>query len=233
MYKKMYLECPSHILPEVDKVIDGHFIIASELERNEEYQNFFLEGRNISPVMLDNGMYETGQPLSWKELKKWVFKIHPNIVFAPDYFCEGEKTFFSWLKAYEDLGTCVGFIPHGKDPNEIVYWIGRCLEVYGQTVIGLTFQHNRPKVLKLIRQRGFHLFNSKWHALGLCSWKEHWELPSWISSYDTVKPLKAAYHGMKVEELPRGIGKWSSKMKIQRMDLVFRNIAAMRRNPNA
>jgi len=234
--KEMYLECPSHILKEIDEVIDGHFVIATELESNPEYRDYFLYGHHTKPLILDNGTYETGTPMDWKQLSSWATMLSVKCVFAPDYFREGRKTFEAWMEVKDFEGANVGFIPQGDTPEGIVYWICMALREVKSSPrplhIGLSFLNDRDKVIKLIEQKGFHLHNVRWHALGLCSWKEHWELPSWISSYDTVKPIKAAYYGMKVENLPRGIGKWSSKMKIQRMDLVFRNIAIMRRNPD-
>jgi hypothetical protein len=55
--------------------------------------------------------------------------------------------------------------------------------------------------------------------------------PSVVRTMDTVKPFKAAYFGYKVEDMPRGLGKWNTRMKLtdEQEALLYRNLAYMHR----
>ena len=236
----MSLEIPHEILDLVHPLVDFHFVIATELRDNPAYHQWYVDHQKYSDrkyIMLDNGLYETGQPMENEELLYYATTIGANAVCAPDWFGDGDRT----LGNLEDFlrgkprHMEVVFIPQGPHALGIVDCLRKALDTYGETInwIGLSFLNDRATVVALIQREGLeHKYNVNWHYLGLRSLDELHHTPWWITSYDTVKPIKAAHFGIEVETMPRGLGKWNSNMKVasENLSLMFRNIAKLRMN---
>jgi len=65
--------------------------------------------------------------------------------------------------------------------------------------------------------------------LGLCRWDEPlgWKQLEPFSM-DTVKPIKAAYYGLRLEDCPRGLGKWNVDMYVKDKRLLKRNLGVLK-----
>ena len=229
---KVYLsmEVPVQLLDLVDPLIDGHFVIATELLKNQEYWDWYKaygrrprEQRNF--VMLDNGAYEA-EAVSPECLHELANSIQADLVWAPDTLHDGDKSyrqtedFLSYVG--REVPYQVGIIPQGKTADEIINNYLKLEEHYegAFTWVGLSFKNPRAKVVKFIKDRPIHY-------LGLCSLDEIKTWPDNVISMDTVKPIKAAYYCDYIEEMQRGLGIWNASMEVSRLDLVYRNIARL------
>ena len=227
------MEVPVSHMEDVNPLLDLHFIIASNLKRDFEYLKKYksLDSFDNKLRMLDNGMYEEGEPLSVEELIHYAKEIDADIVFAPDQHPDKAltldltKEFIA--KSKEAKGSWkIGAIPQGKNVEEVLesyYTIAELDEVY---VIGLSFLNDRNRLVETLVKE--NRWSYKWHhMLGLYNLKEIANWPYFITSMDTVKPIKAAQYTTFLEDCPRGLGKWNSSWKIQNKEILFRNIAKL------
>lgn len=232
--KLVSLEIPSAHLSEIDPLIDFHFVIATELTKNVEYFNWYssyLQKKKRKLVMLDNGVYEEGTPMKINEYISLIKELNPDVVFAPDVLFNTEQTFElvkEFLSKFKSSTIRVGVIPQGDTPLKVIEQYKQFESLWGSKfeVVGLSFLNDRQTIL----QHWSIYKPKKWyHMLGLQSIHEIQTWPKQWVSFDTVKPIKAAYHGYKLEDLPRGIGKWSSKFEVKDKELLFRNILELHR----
>jgi len=220
---------------EVEQLTDISFVIATECLKNSCYLNFYktLKTQEKKLIILDNGMYEENRPLDGKTFKEIALEIQADVVFAPDQLFFMNATIDltqEFLEISKGTPYRVGVIPQGQTLEE--WW--QCYEFMVNHFkfdgpIGLSFLNDRPTFLKTYG----HKFVRRWHhMLGL---RHLDEIRTWpmkdLLSLDTVKPIKAAYFGYKLEECPRGLGKWSSYWELSpaQKSLVYRNIALLRK----
>lgn len=229
---KTYLsmEVPAQLLDCVDPLIDGHFVIATELLKNEAYFDWFKaygrkpkEKRNF--IMLDNGAYEA-ETVSSAELIRLAGEIHADLVWAPDTLYNGPK---SRMQTQEFLEMCInypqpfqiGIIPQGGCAKELIDNYIFFKMNYDKVFhwVGLSFKNDREDVVGFIQEPV--------HYLGLRDLEEIKSWPSNVISMDTVKPIKAAKFGVNLENLERGLGIWDSHMTLEDPALMYRNIAKL------
>lgn len=230
---EFFTEVPTAYLDKLTDVIDGHFCIATECLKDPEYYAWYKNRPRNVEVMLDNGMFEEGKPLSPAQLFDIASEIRPNIVFAPDQVGNRVKTF---KMTYEFIEMCekyhvswnVGVIPQGESPQDIVLCHNdmiQHLDFAGP--IGISFLNNRENVCNILTCNDFWSDYHKYHFLGLYNVDEIRTWPARIASMDSIKPFKAAMHGHLVEDCPRGLGKWNTQITVDDEALMYRNIAVM------
>lgn len=232
---KFYTEIPTRHLDELSPVVDGHFVIASECLKDPDYFDWY---KNCDQRMiLDNGMFEEGHPLSPEELYKVADQIRPEIVFAPDqvgdmvHTCSMTRTFIE-MCAERNAPWKVGVIPQGRDPWEVVMchnYMASTMDFEGP--IGISFLNDRREIIRMLNAHGYWT-KRPYHFLGLYDTEEiqHW--PGCVTSMDTIKPFKAALYGHDLEVCPRGLGKWNTGMNFHEGHLasevqLYRNYAKM------
>lgn len=248
MNKILFLtEVPTAHLDELHPLIDGHFCIASECLKDPAYFEWYKNRPKNASVMLDNGMFEEGKPLSVDELFELCEAIQPNVVFAPDQVgdkvttLEMSKEFHRKVREAKKPWN-VAFIPQGANPVDIahcyynmasfLYHDKKDHEDTTPPIIGISFLNDRPKVIAEI-QREYKTLAPVWHHfLGMYGLDEIKTWPQGVYSCDTIKPFKAAFHGYTLEDCPRGLGKWDTSMQLEledypRYTLMYRNIARM------
>lgn len=244
----MSLEIPEPFLDDLDPLVDFHFAISTELVKNEAYfawyKNYLqkpLGERKF--VMLDNGVYEEGEPMKGSTLIDISFELKPDLVFAPDYLHSASYTMTAttqFLIECEERGYKgnIGIIPQGKNLRDLLfchdYLTVHSQKCYNVTTVGLSFGLDREALVStLVERKGCQPPrnpNLRYHMLGLKSLDEISTWPDWVTSFDTVKPIKAAFFGYPIEAFPRGKGKWSSDMDMPKWkrSLMYRNIAKLR-----
>jgi len=98
----------SHIAPIQHLYIthagDFDFALAHIADRNVGYLNFFDErAKNGRTVLLDNGVWETGEPIKDSILIDLAFEMKPTFVYAPDYLNHSGATFDATSKFLKEL----------------------------------------------------------------------------------------------------------------------------------
>lgn len=237
---ELAMEVPTEYLDRVAGLIDWHFVIATECLKDAKYFNWYRKREPGVRIMLDNGMFEEGAPISSTKLYAIAQELQPDVVFAPDQVGDMKKT-LAMTREFIDMSINdpwhIGFIPQGDSPEQVV----ECFEEFiaqglfdlvNQTpVVGLSFLNDRREVVRLMQQKGYFQYPDIWyHMLGLYSLGEIQSWPSSIRTMDTVKPFKAAYYGYEIKDCPRGLGKWDTHMvfpiESRCLPLLYRNIAA-------
>lgn len=227
---KVYLtmEVPVQLLDTVDPLIDGHFVIATELLNNSKYLEWYTaygkrKDRNL--VMLDNGAYEE-ETVDAETLYELGWKINADLVWAPDTLFKGTKSTaqtenFLLMMQENDKPFKVGIIPQGANAKEIInnYIYLKAKYSHLFDYVGLSFKNPREEVVNFITEPV--------HYLGLRSLNEIETWPINVVSMDTVKPVKAAAHNLLLEDCQRGMGVWNADMIVEHQTLLYRNIARL------
>jgi len=233
MYKySLSLEAPFELLAIIDPLVDFHFCIATEAIKDSRYLEFFRDSEK--PVMLDNGTYEEGFPLSPEELFDVAKEIRPQIVWAPDYWNDSKKTLEKSMSfiALSERKWQVGVIPQGRTVEELwesAYSFRAC------NIFGFSFKHPRAELIEALQASRFftqpHVLHV--HMLGIRHIEEvlSWPIGHFDISTDTSKAVKASIFEHKIEDCPRGLGKWHNlnwtKTPPDFYKLLYRNIAKL------
>lgn len=234
--KIMFLtEIPTAHLDELHPLVDGHFCIASECLKDQAYFEWFCNRPKDAYVMLDNGMFEEGKPLDPNVLFNVAEAIKPNVVFAPDVVGKKDKTLgltrdFFDLCARKKAKWDLGVIPQGCNPHQIVACHNEMLKEFDITgPIGISFLNNRDEVIRIMNKQDAWSGFQWYHFLGLYNLAEIKSWPNVVHSMDTIKPFKAAHYGHQLEDCPRGLGKWNTRLELapEGKELLYRNYARM------
>lgn len=82
------LEIPIALLDDIFPLTDIGFSLAHMILQNEEYRKFY-KGKNH---IMDNSMYELGQPMEYDDLLNAVLESRPTTIIAPDWMNEAQMT---------------------------------------------------------------------------------------------------------------------------------------------
>lgn len=228
-------EVPTAHLDEIHPLIDWHFCIATECLKDPDYLAWYVNRPKDCKVMLDNGMFEEGAPLSPEALIDVALQIEPDIVFAPDQVGHMRKTISmteSFIRLCDaiDAKWQVGVIPQGKDATQVVHCHDRMLrELEFTGPIGISFLNDRKEVIRIMNLRGGWREDRWYHFLGMYHLDEIETWPKAVRSMDTIKPFKAAMYGHELYECPRGLGKWNTTIRMpdENKDLMRFNYQVM------
>ena len=182
--------------------------------------------------LLDNSMFELGEPLPIDELLKAAVLANPVAVIAPDWLHDKDRT----LQAAEDLRAArphnatwsVGALVQGKDLLERLECFQR-LRMRSYSPIGFPARSPRSEVLTALVSRNALMHWQWYHLFGLRDMDElslrlpgHW-------SIDTGKPFKG--FRLDLAEQIRGHGRLPLDAKLcaaHRYNALY-NIAWMRK----
>lgn len=217
------MEIPVAHLEELENHIDFHFVIASECFKNEAYFNYYLnylqKPRNERKlIMLDNGMYEEGHPLSPNVLFDIATSLQPDIVWAPDCYSSSSETLRltdEFLKLSKHGSWQTGVIPQGLNSRAVATCYENMLDLDFDGPIGMSFLNDREEVFNILRDREALQEDIPHHNLGLYNLEEITTWPSCVKSVDTVKPFKGAINNLLMTDNLRGLGKWNTRWKLE------------------
>lgn len=117
----------AHIVPtKLLWVIEGaeyHMCLGHLIGEDFDYTSFYKkEAFNGAYVIMDNGVYETGQPLPIEEICKKANMIGASEIILPDYYKDGEKSLEATREAIEyarnNFQGKLMAVPQGKDLEE-------------------------------------------------------------------------------------------------------------------
>jgi len=99
---KLALECPASLLEQVQPLADFDFILAHLVLSDSAYADFYRGSTRTK--ILDNSVNELLEPLSLDQLKRAAEVVHPDLVVAPDYLGDSEKTISALDRAINVFG---------------------------------------------------------------------------------------------------------------------------------
>lgn len=170
---------PTHYL-SLAKDDEMHMALAHLIGKDEVYTQFFkdraAEGKH---VILDNGVVETGVPVSIEELVSKALMIGASELILPDHFMQGEATIQSAIecipyvrKTAPDMKIMV--VPQGETVEEWLYFAREIIQLDIDT-LGipkvLTKLGGRDARLEVLADLGYSLRGLSVHLLGC------WENP--------------------------------------------------------
>lgn len=160
--------------------------------------------------VMDNGMFELGEPLELDQLGRAVRLAKPSVVVAPDFRGDAERTRTAWKNASAKFDCEVAGVIQGAN-------VGEMLDLYqwyrnqACEIICFPFRTPRVEILKSIAAKGWFDGDTTWyHFLGLNSMDELEVLKSFKlqnSSVDTSKPIKAAIFHKDIHSDLKGLGR--------------------------
>jgi hypothetical protein len=240
---KLSLEIPKAHLKEMSELTDLDFALAHFVMNDKPYREFYAEQAKKRIVILDNGYYETNEPLPIPDLMEACRMISPSIVVAPDKLKEPEWTFKQWetmdrMFAQRSIRTRVGCNITGRNAAESVSMMAS-LASRGCSTIFLPFREDR---LSWVGNAMNILKRFPWiHLLGVNTAEEiqafaalEKDLDGRVRfSLDTAKPFKFAIADTKMPSKGslRGGGKLNHDhvMMFNQKALAAWNIAVLRK----
>jgi len=203
---KCSFEIPTAHIKELREYTDYDFTLAHMWLSSEPYRTAYPYGS-----VMDNGMFELGSPLEFKDLQRAVKLAKPSVVIAPDHVGDASRTYADWREASSAFDCEVAGVLQGSTVAEMVDLYKRYRDQACE-IICLPFRTPRVEVLKTIGAQGlFDKDDNTWHHfLGINSMDELHVLKSFrlkYSSVDTSKPIKAAIHQQDINSHLRGHGR--------------------------
>ncbi|MHA1632705.1 MAG: hypothetical protein ACTSXC_07880 [Candidatus Freyarchaeota archaeon] len=226
---ELSLEIPTPHIEDFLPLTDFAFGLA-QLYLRSDYPNAGKYQKLYQRCLLDNGMYELGEPLPIDELVHAVWYCNPVSVIAPDWMDRMSKTIDAAFELRGALrGECsVGAVVQGKNLDERLECF-RILQTNGFSPICFPFRTPRDQTIGHLALEHRFRDNEWYHLLGLQHLRElRWKFPGrW--SVDTGKPFKG-YWLDKVKNI-RGLGRLDLFKELTEANktLAYRNIAVLRR----
>lgn len=202
---KCSFEIPTAHVKELREHMEYDFTLAHMWLSSEAYRTAYGPGS-----VMDNGMFELGEPLEIGQLTRAVRLARPTVVIAPDFMGDADRTRDAWRLASARFDCEVAGVLQGKNVQEMVD-LYRWYRDQACEIICFPFRTPRVEILKAIAARGWFDGDNTWyHFLGLNSMEELEILKSFRlqnSSVDTSKPIKAAIYHADLHAHLRGHGR--------------------------
>lgn len=209
------LEIPIPILHDIYPLTDFGFSLAHLVIGNEKYRDFYKK----VPHMMDNSMYELGQPLAYDDLLVAIREARPHSVIAPDWMNAADQT----SKAATMMKNFLTELPLGERPKVAVVVQGEHMEErmsFFQWAVQNDFRpicfpfrlrEERNRLIGAIASAGLFHHMRRYHLLGVNAPHELGVIKGlpgqW--SIDTGKPCKPGFD--------LAVDKWTGRGKLDLM----------------
>lgn len=213
------LELPTSCIRQFASEESIHFCIANYVLSDQAYANAYRELLHgpKEEVIIDNGAYEAGAPLSLEDMDKaasLLYPVTPKLLLIcadkPGSVHESLALTLEYRdyfrKAYPRI--LLGAVVQGNTLQEEI-WSYRSLLDENFDFICLSFLWNRPEFLRHqpLNPHTRHHFLGCFGLEELLFIREHIPLPP-NTSIDTAKPVKAAYNHQTLQDYQRAGSKW-------------------------
>lgn len=231
MAVEISLEIPLPHIKEFLPLTDFPFGLAQLVIENKKYREL-MQG-----CLLDNGMYELGEPLVVDDLVRAATLANPVAVIAPDWEGDMNRTLLGVKQLYYAAPKhrrtwTIGALVQGKNPEERMDCF-YALKQIGCSPIGFPFRSPRGKVIVRLHAESMFDEDGWYHLFGLRNNIElGMKLPGrW--SLDTGKPFKG--FRMDTARSIRGHGRLDLRKRLEpgAVALAMWNIAWMRKQISA
>lgn len=195
-----------------------HFALAHLIKNNLTYKGFF---RIVNlDLMLDNGVFETGEPLLLTELLRIARDIRAYTIVLPDYPMDFNRSFQKLIYCLKettlDSQTIINFnwmiVPQAKPQSWIDAYIATTQVALqriprNQLIIGMpvwldgaTSSRNRARLISEMVREKIWLTGVKHHLLGIDHLSDIFPVIKYFNSIDTSFPFTAAIYESQSEE---------------------------------
>lgn len=217
----------AHIVPRnhLDLAVRGDFdfVLAHIALRDEVYRRHFARRDRV--IYLDNGVWETGNPVDAEVMIELAIEMRPDYVYATDYIDDSARTitsvaeFCAIAAGYPNFSSKIVATSQGKTRNDWYACIRKLSEIKGVDVIAIPrhikqdmFEYENNMAIRMTKTRLdiCHLlhtdpnpFNGKeFYATGtgaaLCV--KHLTHYPWITGIDTTMACLLASMGIRIEK---------------------------------
>ena len=204
---KLAFECPTTLLNEIQPLADFDWILTHLVLSDEAYANFYKSSKRFK--VLDNSVNENLEPCTLEDIKDASDIVNPDLIVAPDFLGESEKTMESIKEALK-LFPKKSVLPvlQGKDPLEALSMAKQLVEM-DFSLISVPYDicssrsdtlnfmaMGRLEVIDTLRLAGI---NTKIHLLGVTTLEELslYDKDTRVVSVDTGSPIVNGLRGIK------------------------------------
>ena len=229
----------AHIVPkshlELAANSDFYFVLAHIALKDDKYRRYFTQQDRVT--YLDNGVWETGDPVDAKIMIELAIEMRPDYVYATDYIDDSAQTvlavayFCAAAAANSNFDSKIVATAQGRTRDDWYACIQKLSEIKGVDVIAIPrhikqdmFEYEENLALRMTKTRLLmcHLlhidsstFNGKeFYATGtgasVCV--KHLAKYSWITGIDTTMACLLASMGIRIE------GKYESYKPLGKLD---------------
>lgn len=233
---KLALECPVNLLDQIQPFADFDFILANFAKSDKAYAEYYKRSTNYK--MLDNGVTETGEPLSLGDIESIANDLVVDHIVARDYIGDYEKTVAGYAESVKKFGAerVLGVL-QGSTPEEAlkchVVLEKACPAVLVPYHVGGSDRRKDPWLMTLKRALVIsHLPTSRpIHLLGFTTLDEfQWYAGmSHVWAMDTDVPVKAGLAVQDLSVFDRATKNVPTTLTKDSWAAVCRNIALLRK----
>src|SRR5712692_10424233 len=121
---KTAIICPTSGLQRYATLSPLHLVLGQQWCRDASYREFYYERRAFGDtIILDNGAYETSQPLLEDDYTEVIRQLEPHVTVLPDFPFDVVRTCSAslrFLDTYADLFPCEWmFVPQARSGHII------------------------------------------------------------------------------------------------------------------
>lgn len=216
----------AHIVPrnhlDLAERGDFDFVLAHVALKDEEYRKRFTRQDRVT--YLDNGVWETGNPVDVETMMKLAVEMRPDYVYATDYIDDSARTIISVAEfcaiaaEYPDFNSKIVATSQGRTRNDWYACIRKLSEIKGVDVVAIPrhikqdmyeFEDNIAIRMTKTRLDICHLLHTdpnpfsgkEFYATGtgtaLCV--KHLTHYPWITGIDTTMACLLASMGIRIE----------------------------------
>src|SRR5262245_44665464 len=121
---KVAFELPYKHIKKLKNYQDYNFLLAHKVLDSPEYRNDYGVGGGV----MDNSQYELGEPLEIRQLHLAYRMMNPDVVIAPDWLGDREKTVRSYKEAATLLEGEVAGVVQGENTLDMLKCYGELLK---------------------------------------------------------------------------------------------------------
>lgn len=200
---KSSFEIPIPHIKQLKANQDFDFTLAQHWITSELYRSSYDPGS-----VMDNGAYETGQPMEIRDLRRAASLARPSVVIAPDWINDNKRTRAAYKQAMPAFDCEVAAVVCGPTVedmcDDVKYYLDQSVDI-----LAFPFRLDRLACITIME---YELKESDvWiHLLGAKSLGEVQAIRTLVkdfnTSVDTSKPIKAAIYEKGVYDDLRGYG---------------------------
>lgn len=226
------LECPTEHLDMIQPFADFEWVLANKYLSEPRYATFYKQSRRVK--FLDNGVTETGEPVSYDDIIKIANEINATFVVARDWIGDFQKTVAAYQECREKFGAKTVGVLQGSTPEEAI----QCVNYYDCKLllvpyhVGGSDRKRNPQLMALKRALVVSNLppNRFVHLLGFTTTDElkWYRGKTNVVSLDTDIPVKAGLAGQDLDEFDR-IAEVPTKVTKDNWAAVCRNLSLLRK----
>lgn len=211
-------ECPLILMTDSRGWTDYDYALAHLFRTNKQYYQHFVDSLQLNRhVILDNGIFETGEAMPMDEYSYWITQLQPTEYVIPDVLRDSKQTIENcerWMSTYAHQFSCITIgVVQGRNYDDIIWCYNKLAKLVDKVAFNYSFYErfikidneymsSRQQLLYMLDQDNI-LIDMPHHLLGcpapqeLQAYYGSSKLNQVIKSIDTSNPIVAGLNNIR------------------------------------